>query len=139
MATAIWATFSPMARAMKAACAIASIPHRCALSRSMNWKAKVTARTANYSSRKELKAKEQKHERADRKSNSGWRLFLGGAGFAAQAARHNFHPGGLLRRRRAQRDLPQSRHARRSGRNYFRSGQNQLPQDSGILFSDSRP
>ena len=55
-------------RGKMAVCAIASIPRRCVLSRSTNWKAKATARTANCSKApKTIKQtkKEQAHEWTD--------------------------------------------------------------------------
>src|SRR6202041_1754117 len=114
-----WAMCFLMVRGKMAVCAIASIPRCCVLSRSTNWKAKATARTANCSKvPKTIKQrkKEQAHEWTDGKSDSGRWLFLGRAGFAAQAAGRDFDARRLFRRRRAQRDLSQSRHARRSGR-----------------------
>src|SRR3546814_6739839 len=55
------------------------------------------------------------------------RLLLGRAGAAAQDGRRGVHTRGLQRRRRAQRDLSQPRHARRGGGDRVRPGAHQLP------------
>ena len=64
--------------------------------------------------------------------------FLGRTRLAAPLSGGHLDAGRVFRRRRAQCDLPQSRNARRSGRDHLRSQGDRLPRHFGLLLSDPR-
>ena len=118
-ATATSATSSPTVRPSAAACAIASTPRRCASSIATTWKRKATARIST----RWRKCDEQRQHRTGRPRG---RLLLGHAGPDPQDGRRALDARRLQRRRRAERDLSQPRHARRGDRDRVRSEPAQL-------------
>ena len=106
---------SPTARATAAACAIASTRPRCASSIATTWSARATAPIST----RWRKCDEQR--RQDRTRRPRRRLLLGHAGPDPQDGRRRLDARRLQRRRRAERDLPQPRHARRGDRDRLRS------------------
>ena len=81
----------------------------------------------------------QSDERAHRKGDPGRRLLLGHAGPDPQAPRRALDPGGLHRRRRGQRHLPQPRDPRRGDRDHVRSRADLLSRPARVLLPDPRP
>ena len=71
--------------------------------------------------RSRRRRRRSRHERAHREGDPGRRMLLGHAGPHPQAPRRAVHPGGLHRRRRGQRHLPQPREPRRGHRDHLRS------------------
>ena len=113
-ATAISATCSTTARATAAACATASTRRRCASSTATTWRPRATAPTSTR-----WRTCDEHDERTAVLAGG---CFWGMQDLIRKHGRRRLDARRLHRRRRAERDLPQPRHARRGDRDHLRPG-----------------
>ena len=119
--TAISAMSSTTARPKRGACATASTRPPCASSPTRTSRPRGTASTGS-SSTAPPRGRRWPDERHDRQGDPGRRVLLGDAGPHPEAPRRALDPGGLHRRRRGERDLPEPRDPRRGDRDHLRPG-----------------